>query len=225
MKTSRISRLWTTAVAAVLFAVALAYADKFDDRVSYSADVFKALINTPDQGVPKYMLDNCRGLIIIPGMKKGAFIVGGEFGRGVVIYRKDNRKWSPPAFVSISEGSFGLQIGGQSTDLVLFIMSESGVKALRRNKFTLGADASVTAGPMGSTAPAGVDVTLTSDIYAYYRSSGLFAGIAINGSNISQDDKADKDYYGKKLSNRDILFKNTVTRLPKSAEELVRVLP
>jgi SH3 domain-containing YSC84-like protein 1 len=225
MKTSRTIRLRTAAVAAVLFAVSLAYADKLDDRVSYSADVFKALINTPDQGVPRHLLENCRGIMIIPGMKKGAFIVGGSYGRGVVLYRKDNRKWSPPAFVSLGGGSFGYQIGGQSTDLVLFIMSERGVKALLRNKFTLGADASVAAGPVGRSASAGVDVTLTSDIYSYARSSGLFAGIALDGSNISEDKQADKKYYGKKLSTGDILFENKVTRLPKSAGELVRALP
>lgn len=217
--------LFLTVLLSTILAFADLLADKVTERMENSTAVFKELLAAPDQEVPSSLLKKCRGIVIIPGLKEGAFIVGGQHGRGVVSCRSGSGKWSPPGFLTLSGGSLGFQIGVQSTDLVLFIMSERGVKSLLKSKFTLGVDASIAAGPVGRKAAAGVDIKLDADIYAYARTKGLFAGVNVDGSSIREDTEAVKSFYGRKLKASDILFKQKVPQLPSAAIEFIKVLP
>ncbi|HSR67039.1 MAG TPA: lipid-binding SYLF domain-containing protein [Acidobacteriota bacterium] len=204
---------------------ALAIDKKLIERVEDSGEVYGQLINAPDQGVPERLLKDAQCVAVIPALKKGAFIFGGKHGKGVVTCRNDSGKWSPLSFLTISGGSFGLQIGGQSSDLVLFIMSEKGARSLVRSEFTLGGDASVAAGPVGRQATADTDVALNADILAYARTKGLFAGISLDGSSVRNDGKAIKDYYGKRLDPEQILFQHQVPTNPSHGQALFDKLP
>lgn len=204
---------------------ALAIDKKLIERVEDSAEVYEQLINAPDQGVPERLLKDAQCVAVIPALKKGAFIFGGKHGKGIVTCRNNSGKWSPLSFLTISGGSFGLQIGGQSSDIVLFIMSEKGARSLVRSEFTLGGDASVAAGPVGRQATADTDVALNADILAYARTKGLFAGISLDGSSVRNDGKAIKDYYGKRLDPEAILFKHQVPTNPSYGQGLFDQLP
>jgi lipid-binding SYLF domain-containing protein len=163
-----------------------------------SAEVLQQIMKIPEKGIPPVLLRDAHAVAIIPGVIKGAFIVGGRHGTGVVLVRKENGDWSDPVFISITSGSVGWQVGGTSTDLVLVFKSQKGVEGLLKGKFTLGADAAVAAGPVGRNAEAATDVTLKSEILSYSRSRGLFAGIALDGAALLVDDDGDAAYYGKK---------------------------
>ena len=178
------------------------------DRVVSSAVVIKEIMGTPDRSIPQDLLDKCQCVAVIPGMKKGAFIFGGNYGKGVVSCRTDGGQgpWSAPSMIMMSGGSFGLQIGVQSTDLVLVIMNLSGIESLLDSKFTLGGDASVAAGPVGRNAAAKTDALLTAKILAYSRSRGVFAGLSLNGEVVRSDLDANFVVYKKQLAPREILF-------------------
>ena len=208
-----------------LLAMGTAAADKFSERVKNSTEVYKELINAPDQGVPKPLLKKCKCVAVLPGVKKGAFVVGGRHGKGIVSCRNDSGKWSPIAFLTLSGGSFGFQIGGSSTDLVLFLMSERGAKALLDDNIKLGANASVAAGPVGRTAEAATDIKFEADVYAYARAKGLFAGIALDGASLRRDGKAVRDYYGQDLKLKELLFEHQAPKMPAAAKEFVDALP
>ncbi|HEX9636641.1 MAG TPA: lipid-binding SYLF domain-containing protein [Acidobacteriota bacterium] len=194
------------------------------ERVRNSEEVYTQLVDAPDQGVPKKLLDNCKCVAVIPHVVKGAFVVGARHGKGIVSCRSNGR-WSPPAFLTVSGGSVGFQIGGQATDVVLFLMSEKGARSLLKSEFTLGADASVAAGPVGRSAAAATDVRLDAEIYAYSRSKGLFAGIALDGANINPDEDAVETYYGQSISPETILFKREVPRIRDEAKSFMQRLP
>jgi len=166
--------------------------------VQESADVLKEIMKIPEKGIPPALLRDARAVAIIPGVIKGAFIVGGRHGTGVLLVRGENGRWSDPIFVSITGGSVGWQVGGTSTDLILVFKSLKDVDKLRKGKFTLGADAAVAAGPVGRNAEAATDVMLKSEILSYSRSRGLFAGVALEGAALLVDDDADAAYYGRK---------------------------
>ncbi len=142
---------------------------------------------------------------------KGAFGLGGRYGKGLVSHRLPNGRWSPPAFMEIGGGSFGLQLGVEATDLVLVFTNDEGFKGLLKGKVKLGADANVAAGPVGRTAEVGTDVLLKSAVFAYSRSKGLFAGVSLDGSVVTMDDDANKDVYGKAVSGEDILLNGAVS--------------
>ena len=183
-------------VVGVWAAVALAKGEV--KTVRESSQVLKEIMRIPEKGIPPALLRNAHAVAIIPGVIKGAFIVGGRHGTGVVLVRGENGRWSDPIFVSITGGSIGWQVGGTSTDVVLVFKSPRGVAGLLKGKFTLGADAAVAAGPVGRDAEAATDVMLKSEIMSYSRSRGLFAGLSLEGAALLIDDDADVAYYGKK---------------------------
>jgi len=165
------------------------------DRAQDAAEILADLTATPDKGIPGTLLDRAEAIAVFPHVIKAAFGVGGRWGKGLVSTRQKGG-WGAPTYVEITGGSFGLQIGGQSTDLVLVFTSRKGVDSLLSSKVKLGADASVAAGPVGRAAEAGTDVALKAEIYAYSRSKGLFAGIALDGAVVSFDNSANRKVYG-----------------------------
>lgn len=197
---------------------------KATELVRDADDVLREVMNSPDKGIPKDLLRKSAGVAIFPGVIKGGFFVGGKYGRGVIL-RHDTRhkRWSPPAFYSIGAASWGFQFGGQSTDLILVIMNNRGMKSLVRREFTLGGDASVAAGPVGRKAEANVDVGFKSAIYSYSRSRGLFLGVSLEGSKLNELPKYNRAFYGRPLSPRSILFAGKA-RPPKVARRLMQRL-
>jgi len=192
-------------------------------RLGEAAAVFSEVMGAPDKGIAQDLLENAHCVVIAPELKTGAFIVGGKYGKGYLLCR--NRKgpgWSAPATVRIEGGSFGFQIGGSSTDLIMLVMSARGADKLLESKFTLGAEGSVAAGPVGRTATAQTDAQMHADILSWSRSQGLFAGIALEGATLRQDLDDNATLYGKKLENRDIVTSGV--RAPKAAAKLISLL-
>jgi lipid-binding SYLF domain-containing protein len=175
-----------------------------DSRLQRSAEVFNEIMATPDRGIPTDLLNRAACVVIIPGVKKGAFIVGGEFGKGFAECRHEGG-WTGPAAVRLSGGSFGFQIGGSSTDLIMLVMNHHGMERLLSDKFTLGADASVAAGPVGRSGAADTDASMNAEILSWSRSKGVFAGVALDGAVLSADGHEDRRLYGSDVSNRQIL--------------------
>jgi lipid-binding SYLF domain-containing protein len=164
-------------------------------RTQEAAAVLKEIHAVPEKDIPQELWEKAACVMVVPGLKKAAFVVGGEYGKGLMSCRHGN-EWSAPVFVKMAKGSWGLQIGAQSIDLVLLIMNERGAEKILNNKVTLGAEASVAAGPVGRDARAGTDVQLKAEILAYSRAQGLFAGIDISGGVIQPDEDDNKDAYG-----------------------------
>ena len=192
-------------------------------RLDASADVLTEIMASPDKGIPQDLLDKSACVVIIPGLKKGAFIIGGKYGKGFVACRKDTGKgWSAPAAVRIEGGSFGLQIGGSATDVVMLVMNQGGVKKLLSSKFTLGADAQAAAGPVGRESSAETDAQMHAEILTYSRSRGLFAGLSLQGATLRPDEDWNKEMYGKEISNQDIVL--GTARPPASASKLMAAL-
>jgi lipid-binding SYLF domain-containing protein len=193
-------KLVLAVVAALVFgmtgasAVAATGAGKIED----CAEVVRAIKAIPEEGIPPVLLKNAQGIMIIPGVVKLGFMVGGRYGTGILTVRDEKGSWADPVFVKIAGGSFGWQIGAQSTDLILVFKTRKSVDGILKGKFTLGADASVAVGPIGRSAEGATDVTLGSEIYSYSRSRGLFAGIALDGAALMIDDDADTAFYGGK---------------------------
>jgi lipid-binding SYLF domain-containing protein len=174
-------------------------------RITAATEVFSEVMGAEDQAIPKAILGRAEAVAVFPSTKKGAFGIGGTRGRGIISLRGEDG-WSSPAFLTLTGVSFGLQIGGQETDLVLLINNRKGVETLMENQFKLGADASVAAGPIGREAQAATDLQMRAEILSYSRARGVFAGVSINGSTIRQDKDAQKRFYGKSLESRQILF-------------------
>jgi lipid-binding SYLF domain-containing protein len=199
--------------------------EKENERIGESAVVIREILGMPD-GIPKDLLNKADCLVIYPSVKKAAFVVGGSYGRGVIICRKGmdfSGPWSAPAMFALEGGSFGFQIGAQATDFVLLIMNESGANSVMSSKVKLGADASVAAGPVGRAASAETDVVLKAEILSYSRSKGLFAGVSLEGSTMRSDDGANKALYGKELSAREIVREGKVAP-PASSKRLRTIL-
>ncbi|MGE5486199.1 MAG: lipid-binding SYLF domain-containing protein [bacterium] len=210
------------ALAIALFAVPL-LADDNTDRLSKAATVLSEVMTAPDQGIPQDLLNKAECAIVVPGLKKGAFIIGAKYGRGYVSCRKQQGPgWSAPAAVRVEGGSFGFQIGGSETDVVMLVLNERGVERLLSSKFTLGGDASVAAGPVGRTAEAQTDAYMTAEILTWSRSRGVFAGIALTGATLRQDLDVNRALYGKTLENKEILRGDLAA--PAAASELLSIL-
>ncbi len=203
------------AVTLVLLFTVPAWADKKEEveRAKKAAQAFKEIMDAPDQAIPRDLLDRANCVAVFPSVKKGGFVVGGQFGRGLISCRKTGG-WSAPAYFTIGGGSFGLQIGAQAVDLVLLIMNEDGVNGLLKSKFEIGAGAAAAAGPVGRNASASTDATLNAQILSYSRSKGLFAGLELKGSVIKEDEDANKDVYGKAVSARELLESGKVRATP-----------
>jgi lipid-binding SYLF domain-containing protein len=192
-------------------------------RLNESAAVFSEVMATPDKGIPQELLENARCIVIVPGMKTAAFLIGGKFGKGYLSCRnKGGAGWSAPGTVRIEGGSVGFQIGGSETDLIMLVMNQGGADKLLSSKFTLGAEGSVAAGPVGRTATAQTDAQMHAEILSWSRSQGLFAGVALEGATLRQDLDDNATLYGKKLENREIVMNGV--RAPRSAMRLLGLL-
>ena len=175
-----------------------------DHRLRTATAVLHEIMSAPDRGIPKELLSKAQCVVVVPGLKKAAFLVGGEYGRGFAICR-NHGAWGGPAAVRFSGGSFGAQIGGESTDVVMLVMSRRGMEKLAADKVTIGGDLSAAAGPVGRTASADTDIQLHAEILSYSRSRGAFAGAALDGTVVSQDESEDRKLYGHKVGNKAIL--------------------
>src|SRR5262245_40834232 len=198
------------------------------ERAAEATNVLNEIMNIPENAIPEELMARAHGIAVIPHVVKGAFGIGGQWGKGLMSQRHENGAWSTPSFIEIGGGSFGLQIGVQASDVVLVFTDESGIKGLLKGKVKIGADASATAGPVGRKAEIGTDVLLRSGIFAYSRSKGLFAGIALDGSVVSIDDSANERTYGKKVTGEQVLLSKEVTITPTVADfvnTLKRVSP
>jgi len=200
-----------------------ASSDREDDvnRTHKAAQVFQEIMNAPDQGIPQDLLESAKCIAIIPGDVKFAFIFGGSYGRGLATCRTGHG-WSAPMFVAIDGGSVGYQIGGSSTDLVMLFMNDHALQSLMSDKFKLGADASVAAGPVGRNAAAGTDLKLTAEILSYSRTKGVFAGVSLDGAVMQADKSGDKAMYGENVDRHEIL--SGKVPVPESARRLLHEL-
>ena len=199
---------------------AVASSDREDDvsRTDKAAQVLGEIMNTPDKGIPQDLLESAKCIAIIPGDVKFAFIFGGSYGRGLATCRTEHG-WSAPMFVAIDSGSVGYQIGGSSTDIVMLFMNDHALQSLLGDKFKLGADASVAAGPVGRNATAGTDLKLNAEILSYSRAKGVFVGVSLDGAVMQADKSGDKAMYGHDVDRHEILD-GTVT-VPESARSLL----
>jgi len=174
-------------------------------RAQEAAAVLTEVMNIPEQGIPEELMSRATGIAVIPHVVKGAFGIGGRYGKGLMAQRLANGQWSSPTFVEIGGGSFGLQIGVEATDLVLIFTDRGGVDSLMKGKVKLGADATVAAGPVGRKAEIGTDILLKSGVLSYSRSKGLFAGISLDGAAITVDDDANHKVYGRNIDAKTIV--------------------
>lgn len=199
--------------------------DRHDDskRLERATQVFSEIMGTPDKGIPVELLDKAECVAIVPGLKKGGIGIGGRYGKGIVMCRKGDRRWTAPSFLTIEGGSFGFQLGYTQIDIVMLIMNRHGIESLVGDKFTVGADASAAAGPVGRHAQADTDIKLSAEILTYSRAKGLFAGIALNGAVCKQDRDDNRDFYGHEISARQILIDGSVP-MPEQADNLARAL-
>ena len=192
------------------------------ERIDEAAAVLREIHTVPDKDLPQELWNRAACVVVVPSLKKAAFVVGGEYGKGLMSCRRDGN-WSAPAFMEIQKGSWGLQIGAQSIDLVLLVMNERGMQKLLGNKVTLGAEASVAAGPVGRDARAATDAQLKAEILSYSRTQGLFAGINVSGGVLRPDTDVNQDLYGREVAVRDVLTGGTVTP-PAATQSFMRAL-
>ena len=210
-------------LATLAIAPLLAKNNEVGKRLDEAAAVFSEIMAAPDKGIPQDMLANAHCIVIVPGLKTAAFLVGGKYGKGYVSCRsKSGTGWSAPGTVRIEGGSVGFQIGGSQTDLIMLVMNARGADKLLSSKFTLGAEGSVAAGPVGRTATAQTDAQMHAEILSWSRSQGLFAGLALEGATLRQDLDDNATLYGKKLENRQIV--TTPVRTPRAAARLIGLL-
>jgi|HubBroStandDraft_6_1064221.scaffolds.fasta_scaffold44834_2 lipid-binding SYLF domain-containing protein len=193
-----------------------------DKRLDNATASIDEVMNAPDKGIPRDLYNKARCVVIIPDVLKAAFIVGGKYGRGYVSCRNSSGRFGSPASIRIEGGSYGLQIGGSSTDVYMLIMNKSGMRKLLSDKFTIGGEAQATAGPVGRNASANTDILLHSEIISWSRSRGLFAGVSLEGSTLRPDNSENEKLYGQKISNRQILSGEAAT--PPAAKPLVAEL-
>jgi lipid-binding SYLF domain-containing protein len=185
--------------------------------------VFSEIMAAPDKGIPQDLLEKAHCIVIVPDLKTAAFVFGGKYGKGYLSCRNTSGMgWSAPGTVRIEGGSVGFQIGGSSTDLIMLVMTERGSQKLLESKFTLGAEGSVAAGPVGRTATAQTDAQMHADILSWSRSQGLFAGLALQGATLRQDLDDNATLYGKKIENREIVTGGVLA--PRGAARLLAVL-
>jgi SH3 domain-containing YSC84-like protein 1 len=195
---------------------------KVADRLNASSEVLNEIMATPDKSIPGGILAGASCVVVIPSYKKGAFVVGAQYGQGVATCRTESGKWSAPVCVELTGGSFGFQAGGQATDLVLVAMNQKGLQSMLKNKVKLGADAAASAGPVGRNAQAGTDWKMNAEFLSYSRSKGLFAGIDLDGTVLSQNHDATAALYGSSIPFETVLSGKEAT--PQEARPFVRTV-
>ena len=200
------------------------------ERVENSIVVFKELVDLPEEGIPPALLSRAEAIAVIPGFWNAAWVIGGRHGKGVIMVRKGPKNWSYPSFISMTGGSLGFQIGVQRADIILVFKDKKSVRTIAEGKFTLGAGASVVAGPVGRKAEADTDIKFEAEIYTYSKSKGLFAGISVEGASLSMDRDANAQFYRSfDITVEEILSKDTMdTPILKAelaaAEELIQII-
>lgn len=198
--------------------------NKWTNLVEESGKVLRDVQEMPDHGIPGDLIEKSSAIAIFPSTVSAAFGIGGEYGQGIIMVRDEKSgKWSPPAIFTIAGASFGFQIGGQATDVVLLIMNRRSVDGILQGKFKLGVDADVAAGPIGRSAEASTDIQLKGGILSYSRNRGLFIGVNLAGTVLAQHWEGDKELYNKELSAREILLENKAP-MPRSADGVLKVL-
>ncbi len=215
-------RILTFSVAAVLVVPCAFAQNQQQQRLKEAGTVMQEILNVPDN-IPQNLLNHAKCVVVLPSVVKAAFGVGGSYGHGAMVCRTGQNftgPWGPPAMYSLEGGSFGFQIGGQATDLVLLVMNKSGVNSLLKSKVKLGADASIAAGPKGRAASADTDAYMRAEILSYSRSRGVFAGISLQGATLHPDNNANKALYGKPLTAQQIIEGPDRPSSPPAAHEL-----
>jgi SH3 domain-containing YSC84-like protein 1 len=208
-----------------IFAFGAENDEREKERVKDAGVVLKEILDIPDD-IPQDLLDKAECVIILPSVKKGAFGIGGSYGRGVMVCRGGQHykgKWGAPALYALEGVSIGFQLGGQATDFVLLVMNPKGAESLLYSKVKLGADASAAAGPKGRTAEGATDVVMSAEILSYSRNKGLFAGVSLEGSTLRSDGSANEKLYGRKLTAKEIIREGKVS-MPACAQQLVSLL-
>ncbi|AMN45872.1 hypothetical protein ACG33_01855 [Steroidobacter denitrificans] len=194
---ARILSVWLAFFLLCTFSAGAGADERQDARLLNSTQVLTELMQMPEDNIPAWLLQRAHAIAVIPNVIKVGLGIGGRRGKGVLVVRNDNGTWSNPVFVNLTGGSFGFQIGVQSTDVVLVFTSRQSIEGIVGGKVTLGADASVAAGPMGRQSSAATDIGLTAQVYSYSRASGLFAGVALDGSALTIDHRSNRDFYGR----------------------------
>lgn len=217
-----------TFVAATLIVILLSTpvdaASREEKRVGDAADVLEQLLRIPEKTVPPALLSRAYAVAVIPNVVKAAFGVGARRGKGIIVVRQDNDSWSNPAFVTLTGGSIGWQIGAQSTDIILVFKTRRGVDGIEKGRLTLGADASVAAGPLGRHTSVATDIEFKAEVYSYSRSRGLFVGIALEGAGIMMDRKANAAFYGSSDMTPERIFVSSPNIAPDVANTFVQIL-
>ncbi|HVV46556.1 MAG TPA: lipid-binding SYLF domain-containing protein [Bryobacteraceae bacterium] len=203
--TKRLPIILAIASTLAMTAFAADHEAKINDRLAASVDTLNEMMHAADKGIPQDLLDKARCVVVIPGMKKAGFIIGAKYGSGFGACRKSGGGWTAPAAMRVEGGSVGFQIGASETDVILLVMNDSGMRHLLEDKFTLGGNASVAAGPVGRTAQAETDAAMHAEMLAYSRARGLFAGISLEGATLRGDMDANQELYGREMHNREIL--------------------
>lgn len=193
-------------------------------RVESATEVLSKIMEIPESAIPPALLSNAEGIAVIPGVIKVGFVVGGQYGRGVLVVRGKGGAWSNPVFITLMSGSIGWQIGAESTDFVLVFKTPRSIEGIMQGKYTLGADAGVAAGPVGRLAKASTDIELKAEIYSYSRNRGLFAGISLEGSAMQVDDKSNAAYYEKGEIHPSGILSGKDVKTPAGAEKLKKSL-
>jgi SH3 domain-containing YSC84-like protein 1 len=194
-----------------------------DKRMEAAATTLKEIMDVSDKAIPQELFSKASCAVIIPGAKKGGFILAGQYGRGFASCRQpDGKGWTAPAAMRMEGGSIGFQAGGQESDIILLVMSQKGMERLTSSKFTLGGDASIAAGPVGRSSSAATDITMRAEILSWSRSRGVFGGISLKGSTLRPDREVDQIVYGKEVDSKEVLQGKVAT--PQAAQELVSLL-
>jgi lipid-binding SYLF domain-containing protein len=185
---------------------------KVNERLDDAASLFSEIMGAPDKGIPQDLLNKSECVVLVPGLKKGAFVIGAKYGKGFAVCRREGGEgWGPPAAIRIEGGSFGLQIGASSSDVILLVMNERGMKKLANDKFTIGADATAAIGPVGRNATAQTDAMMTAEILSWSRSKGAFAGVSLDGATLRNDLDSNEAMYAKRWTTRQILASGAPT--------------
>lgn len=220
----RIRFLTAIYVITSLFAATASAATKEEKRVADATDVVDQLLRIPEKGIPPSLLARAHGIAVIPNMIKAGFVVGGRHGRGVLVVRQPDNSWSNPAFVRLTGGSVGWQAGAQSTDIILVFKTRKSVDGITNGKLTLGADASVAAGPVGRHTEVATDIKFQSEVYSYSRSRGLFAGVALEGAGLTMDRKANAAFYASPSITPEQIFAGGGNAAPAVANSFIQML-
>ena len=220
---NRLSLILISGLALGLVPGGSVFASDETERLVAARESLQEILTIPDKGIPVDLLKKSQCVVVVPGMKKGAFIVGGEYGKGFVSCRGAKaQQWSAPAAIRMEGGSVGFQIGGSETDVVLLVMNQKGADRLMSSQFKLGGDASVAAGPVGRTANAATDATMRAEILAWSKTRGVFAGVSLSGSTLREDRDANKSLYGKDVGTREVT--TGAMAAPPEAKSLLNVL-